>query len=454
MNVFFKSRFEKLRNFQFSILNSPTAPSPHRLEKVCKGVRALERLHITGGRPLRGTLAVQGSKNAVLPILAAAAAVPGRVVLSNCPPIRDVAVTRAILEGLGLSLREEKGLLTIDSAEFRGCAPDPVLAGQLRSSVLLLGALLARLGRAEIPLPGGCVLGARPLDLHLRGLEALGVEVCCREGRLLCRGRPRGGVAALPYPSVGATENLMLAALGARGPVRVLGAAREPEIRDLAAFLRACGARITGDGSPCLRIEPAILHGAVHRVQPDRMEAATWLCAAAATGGSLRLTRLEPQRLRPVLELLRQAGCRIREGRGSVCLEAGPLRAVGPVVTGPYPAFPTDAQAPMMAALLRAQGCTLFEETVFSERFRHVPGLRAFGARIEIRGRLARVCGVEALHGAEAAATDLRGGAALVIAALAARGESRITQARHLDRGYGELVRRLQTLGATVEVEK
>ena len=155
-----------------------------------------------------------------------------------------------------------------------------------------------------------------------------------------------------------------------------------------------------------------------------------------------------------MLELLRQAGCRIREGRGSVCLEAGPLRAVGPIVTGPYPAFPTDAQAPMMAALLQAQGCTLFEETVFSERFRHVPGLRAFGARIETRGRLARVCGVEALHGAEAAATDLRGGAALVIAALAARGESRITPARHLDRGYGELVRRLQSLGATVEVEK
>ena len=454
MNVFFKSRFEKLRIFQFSILNSPTALSPHRLEKVCKGVRALERLHITGGRPLRGTLAVQGSKNAVLPILAAAAAVPGRVVLSNCPPIRDVTVTRAILEGLGVAVQSSKGLLYIDGTGLRGSAPDPTLAGQLRSSVLLLGALLARLGRAEIPLPGGCVLGARPLDLHLRGLEALGVEIRCEGGRLLCRGRPRGGVVTLPYPSVGATENLMLAALGAQGPVRILGAAREPEIRDLAAFLRACGAGITGAGSPCLRIEPAPLHGAAHRIQPDRMEAATWLCAAAATGGSLRLTELEPACLRPVSELLKQAGCRICAQRGCLCLEAGPLRAVGPIVTGPYPAFPTDAQAPMMAALLRAEGCTLFEETVFSDRFRHVPGLRAFGARIETQGRLARVHGVKALHGARTAATDLRGGAALLIAALAARGESTITEARHLDRGYGELVRRLQSLGATVEVEK
>ena len=446
----------------------------------------MERLHITGGRPLRGTLAVQGSKNAVLPILAAAAAVPGRVVLSNCPPIRDVTVTRAILEGLGVAVQSSKGLLYIDGTGLRGSAPDPALAGQLRSSVLLLGALLARLGRAEIPLPGGCVLGARPLDLHLRSLEALGVEIRCEGGRLLCRGRPRGGVVTLPYPSVGATENLMLSALGAQGPVRILGAAREPEIRDLAAFLRACGAGITGAGSPCLRIEPAPLHGAApriqpgrmggppraraarpcrriapaprhgaaHRSQPDRMEAATWLCAAAATGGSLRLTELEPACLRPVSELLKQAGCRICAQRGCLCLEAGPLRAVGPIVTGPYPAFPTDAQAPMMAALLRAEGCTLFEETVFSDRFRHVPGLRAFGARIETQGRLARVHGVKALHGARTAATDLRGGAALLIAALAARGESTITEARHLDRGYGELVRRLQNLGATVEVEK
>ena len=414
----------------------------------------MERLHITGGRPLRGTLTVQGSKNAVLPALAAAAAIPGRFLLSNCPAIRDVEVTRRLLEGLGVRTRLRGDCLSLDSRGPLGSAPDPCLAGSLRSSVLLLGALLTRNGAAEIPLPGGCVLGARPLDLHLSALERLGVRVRLEQGRLLCAGRPRGGTVLLRYPSVGATENLMLAALGAAGPVCVLGAAREPEIRDLAELLRSCGARIQGAGSSCLRVEPAPLHGAAHRVPPDRMEAATWLCAAAATGGSLRLRGLHPGELRPLLAALAQAGCRIAEAGGSLRLEAGALRAPEPIVTGPYPGFPTDAQAPIMAALLRAEGCSRLEETVFSDRFRHVPGLRAFGARIELSGRTARVYGVSALHGAEAAATDLRGAAALVIAALSARGESQITQARHLDRGYGNFAQRLRSLGAVVESEE
>ena len=407
----------------------------------------MDTICITGGRPLAGTLAVQGSKNAVLPILAATAAIPGRFVLTNVPPIRDVAVTRAILEGLGLSVSEAAGTLRADSTGPVGIRPDPDLSARLRSSVLLLGALLARRGEAEIPLPGGCPLGTRPLDLHLKGLEALGVRVRCERDRLLCRGRPRGGTVPLPYPSVGATENLLLAALGAEGPVCILGAAREPEIRDLAAFLTACGARISGAGSPCIRVLPGPLHGAAHRVLPDRMEAATWLCAGAAAGGRLTLTGLCPDHLRPVLETLTQAGCEITRTGSSLTLRAGPLRAPEPIVTGPYPAFPTDAQAPMMAALLRAKGSVTLEETVFSDRFRHVSGLRAFGAQIDVRGSLARITGVEALHGAEAAATDLRGGAALLVAALAARGESRITGVWHLDRGYGDLIPKLRALG-------
>ena len=413
----------------------------------------MERLRITGGRPLRGTLAVQGSKNAVLPLLAATAAIPGRFALSNCPSIRDVGVTRALLEGLGLSVRRRDRTLYIDSTGPVSASPDPALAGQLRSSVLLLGALLARLGEAEIPLPGGCFLGARPLDLHLRGLEALGVRVRCEDGRLLCQGRPTGGTVLLPYPSVGATENLILAALGAAGPVLLLGAAREPEICDLADFLTACGAELRGAGTSCIRISPRPLYGAAHRVLPDRMEAATWLCAGAAAGGDLTLKALRPDQLRPVLNVLSRAGCEIRETEGAVRLRAEGLRAPGPVVTGPYPAFPTDAQAPVMAALLRAAGTTVMEETVFSDRFRHVPGLRAFGAEIEITGRVARIRGVAHLHGADAAATDLRGAAALVIAALAAEGESRIAEAWHLDRGYGEFTRKLQSLGAEVHSE-
>lgn len=413
----------------------------------------METLCITGGQPLHGTLAVQGSKNAVLPLLAAAAAVPGRSVLLGCPSIRDLRVSCALLEGLGLSCQAAGDTLFLDAAAPPRTDPDPALAGQLRSSVLLLGALLGRCGQAEIPLPGGCVLGARPLDLHLKGLEALGVEVRREDCLLRCRGRPRAGTVRLPYPSVGATENLMLAALGASGPVRICGAAREPEIRDLAAFLNACGARVTGAGSACVRITPAPLHGAVHRVLPDRMEAATWLCAVAAAGGTLRLTGLCPAQLEPVLRTLEHAGCELTREPAALTLRAGALRAPKPVVTGPYPAFPTDAQAPMMAALLRAQGRTLFSETVFEDRFRHVPALRAMGAQIELSGRRAVVQGTAKLRGAEMAATDLRGAAAMVCAALGAEGESRITQAWHLDRGYADFAARLRALGAEVRVE-
>ena len=413
----------------------------------------MNTIYITGGRPLAGTLAVQGSKNAVLPILAATASIPGRFVLTNCPDIRDVAVTRSLLEGLGLEARFAEGLMTVDSRGPIRPAPDPALAGALRSSVLLLGALLARLGEAEIPLPGGCVLGERPLDLHLTALEQLGVRVQCGSDRLLCRGRPTGGTVILPYPSVGATENLLLAALGASGPVRLIGAAREPEIRDLAVFLKSCGARITGAGTPCLRIEPAPLHGTVHRILPDRMEAATWLCAAASAGGELELTNLLPDQLRPVIGLLRSAGCEITETKQTLTLRAGPLHSPGPVMTGPYPAFPTDAQAPLMAALLQASGVTLFQETVFSDRFRHVPALRTLGAQIEVRGDLARVRGVCTLRGGEIAATDLRGGAAMVIAALAAEGKTVIREAWHLDRGYSHFVERLRQSGAEASAE-
>ncbi len=413
----------------------------------------MDTIYINGGRPLRGTLAVQGSKNAVLPLLAAAAAVPGKTVLLHCPPIRDVAVTRALLHGLGVSSCRHGDAIELDAASAVGTAPDAVLAGQLRSSVLLLGALIGRHGSAEIPLPGGCVLGARPLDLHLSGLEALGVRVVCEDGVLRCQGRPSGGTVRLPYPSVGATENLILAALGAAGPVCIHGAAKEPEIRDLAVFLNACGAQITGAGTGLVRIMPSPLHGASHRVLPDRMEAATWLCAAAATGGCLTLTELRPAHLRPVLEVLSRAGCDVTETETALTLRAGALTAPGTVVTGPYPAFPTDAQAPVMAALLLAEGLTRIEETVFENRFRHVPALRALGADIDCTGRTACVRGVKALHGAALTATDLRGAAAMVCAALSAQGESKITQAWHLERGYGQLIQRLRTLGAEIWME-
>ncbi|MBQ1371585.1 MAG: UDP-N-acetylglucosamine 1-carboxyvinyltransferase [Oscillospiraceae bacterium] len=408
----------------------------------------MDSILIQGGRPLRGTLSIQGCKNALLPLMAAAAAIPGRVILTACPPIRDKTVTLALLEGLGVTTSSEGDRLMLDASRDGNTAPDPALAGQLRSSVLLLGALLGRYGHAEVPLPGGCLLGARPLDLHLAGLEALGVQSFCDGGILHCRGTPKGGRFHLPFPSVGATENLMLAALGADGPIWITGAAQEPEIEDLAGFLNVCGARISGAGSSRIHIIPAPLHGGSYRVLPDRMEAATWLCAAACTGGSLTLTELRPDHLRPVLRALSAAGCQITEGESTLHIRAGALHSPGAIRTAPYPGFPTDAQAPLMAALLRAEGSTRFDETVFEDRFRHIPALQAMGARISCSGRTALVTGVSTLHGARVAATDLRGAAAMVCAALTARGESEITQAWHLERGYGNFLQRLRLLGA------
>ena len=413
----------------------------------------MERIHVVGGRPLRGSVRIHGGKNAVLPILAATAATNGRFRLYNCPEILDVEVTLRLLEMLGVESRREDGCLVIESGGAVCDAPDPALAGRLRASVLLLGALLSAKGSARIPLPGGCVLGARPLDLHVDCLRALGVEIRSENNALLCRGRPEGGTVFLRYPSVGATENLLLAAVGAKGPVRILGAAREPEITELAAFLSACGAEIRGAGTQCLQVRPAPLHGADHSVAPDRIEAATYLCAAACTGGRITLEQTDPAMLQPVLSCLRRAGCSIETGERQIRLSGKARQGVGPIVTGPYPAFPTDAQAPVMAALATASGVTLIEETVFENRFRHVPALRAMGAQIDVAGQTARIRGVPALHGARVSATDLRGGAAMLLAALGASGESQISGAGLLRRGYQDLTKNLRALGAELSVQ-
>lgn len=418
-----------------------------------QGGRVLKTLHITGGRPLSGTVEIHGGKNAALPILTAAAAIPGRFLLRNCPEIRDVEITREILALLGVTSHRTGSELRLDSTGLRPAAIPAALAGQLRSSVLFLGALLSSFGNASIPLPGGCVLGARPLDLHRSALETLGAETEALSDGISCRGRLRAGTVILRYPSVGATENLLLAALRAEGPVRILGAAAEPEVDDLIAFLTACGAEISGAGGPCLTVRPSSLHGAEHRILPDRMEAATWLCAAACAGGSLTLSGLVPAHLRPVTDALRLAGCQITEEADRLSVTAGPLRAIPPIVTGPYPAFPTDAQAPLMAALLKASGTTILEETVFEDRFRHIPALRAMGGDIETVGRLARIRGVKQLRGARIRATDLRGGAAMVCAALGAEGETVLTDAALLDRGYQDLIKNLNLLGAMVSAD-
>ena len=409
---------------------------------------------VRGGRRLDGQLAVQGAKNSVLPILAATLLARGQVVLLGCPHLRDVDASIRILHHLGCGARWEGDALTVDTTVLDRCGISDQLMREMRSSAIFLGAILARCGQADLSYPGGCELGPRPIDLHLSGLRQLGAEIREEGGFLHCRAPALvGREVVLRMPSVGATENLMLAACGAEGTTVITNAAREPEVVDLQNFLNACGAQVSGAGSSCVSIQGGqALHGCTYRVMPDRIAAATYLCAAASAGGDIRLLGAEERHLTTVTAALRQAGCVITgDGGGlrAVCRE--PLRAIEPVQTAPYPGFPTDAQAVLMAALLRSRGATVFEENIFENRYRHVGELTRMGASIRVSGRVAVVTGVERLHGAPVRCTDLRGGAALCVAALAAEGETRVSQICHIDRGYEDIARDLRALGADAE---
>lgn len=410
---------------------------------------------IQGGRPLRGSLAVHGAKNSVLPILAACLLAPGQSVIHNCPDLSDVSATLDILRLLGCRADREGDTVVIDaSALGRSDIPEHLMR-EMRSSVIFLGALLARLGTAELSYPGGCELGPRPIDLHLSALRTLGAEILEEQGALACR-RGREGLSGreicLSIPSVGATENIMLAACGCPGVTTIVGAAREPEIVDLQNFLRAMGAEIDGAGTPAIAIRGTTpLHPAEYRVMGDRIEAATYLCGVAAAGGEAELTGVAPDTLTAVLSCLEEAGCTLHTGQNRIVLtSAGPLRGIRPVRTAPYPGFPTDAQAILMAALAGGEGATLFVENIFDSRYRHVDELRRMGADIQIAGRAAMVSGVGRLHGASLRSPDLRGGAALVVAALGAEGTSQVSELRHIKRGYQALDKNLRALGAEI----
>lgn len=410
---------------------------------------------IVGGRPLSGTVSIHGAKNSVLPILAATLVTRGRCRIENCPNISDVETAIAILRCLGCEIRHSGDCVEVDTYGASEWEIPPRLMEKMRAAVIFLGALLTRFGKAKLCHPGGCPLGERPIDLHLRGLRHMGVS-CGQEGTALCceTEKMRGCTIALPFPSVGATENLLLAALSARGEVVLCNCAKEPEIEDLIAFLRSCGAEISGDGTSVLRIQGGKeLHGANYRVMPDRMEAATYLAAAAATRGEVRLTHVCPRHFASVTEVLRQGGCEIETGEREVFLHCRNLRAVSPIRTAPYDGFPTDAQAPVMAAMATAEGVTVFEENIFEHRFCHVPALRAMGADIYAAGPYAVVRGVKELSGARVEATDLRGGAAMVIAALSASGKSYVYRTEHMQRGYEGFVETLKACGAEITTE-
>ena len=405
----------------------------------------MQALVIRGGRPLAGTVRISGSKNAVLPMLAASVLFRRGCCIRQCPELTDVEAALEILRFLGAKVRRSADAVEVNPEKVRFRPIPPQLMNRMRGSVFFAGALLGRTGRCVLTQPGGCPLGARPVNFHLDGFRALGAS---EEPEGCFGGGLSGGSFRLPYPSVGATENLILAALGANGPTVLHGAAREPEIVCLCDFLRLGGCLIGGDGTPVVRIEPGLPDRAELAPIPDRMEAATFACALASAGGSIRLTHVRQEHLTAVLDALERAGCRIGREADSLSLSGGRLSSPGAIITGPYPDFPTDAQAPFLAAMLRAEGITTVKETVYSDRMKHISGLKALGADIECRNSLARVRGVEQLHAAAVQARDLRGGAALAVAALAAEGETRIEGVHHVMRGYEHFAEKLNALGA------
>ena len=441
-----------------------------------------EQLWIRGGKILNGEIEIQGAKNSVLPILAASILNQEPVKLLRCPKLRDVEMSIKILKSLGCQTVWDGDDLIINAKYINNWRVSEDLTRQMRSSVIFLGAILARFGKAVCSMPGGCELGPRPIDLHLSGLREMGVEIQEDHGELNCETAClRGCEIVLSTPSVGATENLMLAACGASGVTRISNAAREPEIIDLQDFLNACGADITGAGSDIIiinnknnnnqdgELNPARdglnqageinnqfrgLRGCTYRVMPDRIVAATYLYAAASAGGEIFLKNAREKDMAVILSRLRECGCEIIANSDGIGIKRDPGRRLKApretVKTAPYPGFPTDAQSVFMAAVLKAEGCTVFEENLFESRYRHADELKRMGADIKISGRMAAVRGVKYLKGASVACTDLRGGAALCIAALAADGVTRIDCLKHIDRGYEDICRDLSALGAEI----
>jgi UDP-N-acetylglucosamine 1-carboxyvinyltransferase len=412
----------------------------------------MDKIVITGGKRLEGEVRVSGAKNAALPILASVLLGGGECTLRNVPQVRDVLTMTQLLQLLGATVKVEGDCVVMNLEALRSSEAPYDLVRTMRASVVVLGPLLARWGEAMVSLPGGCAIGPRPVNLHLAGLEQLGASVKLEHGYIKARASQlKGGRICLDYPTVTGTENLMMAACLAKGTTVIENAAREPEVVDLAAFLVKRGARIFGAGSDTITIEGVrALHGADHEVIPDRIEAGTYLTAGAITGGDVCVKDCRPQHLEAVTAKLREAGAQVTEGKEWIRIQApGRLRSVD-VKTYPYPGFATDMQAQIMALMCVAQGTSVITETVFESRFMHVPELRRMGAVIKVEGNHAVVTGIAALSGAPVMASDLRASAGLVVAGLAAEGETEVSRVYHLDRGYERFEEKLTSLGAAV----
>lgn len=414
------------------------------------------KLIIDGGEKISGEICVQGAKNAVLPILAATVMADGVCVIKNCPALRDVDKTDLVLERLGCTVKREGSVVTVDTRGMSDCRICEDLMREMRSSIIFLGAIISRCKKAVVSMPGGCPIGLRPIDLHLKALRELGVEMQEEHGYIKCTAdKLQGGNIHLDFPSVGATENIMLTAVCAEGTTTISNAAREPEIVDLGKFLNSMGAKVYGMGGSVITVHGVEkLHGAEYTIMPDRIVAATYLAASAITGGEICLKNVNPQDMGAMLHVLSEMGVKLRCEADRI-MQTAPkrLKSVHTIRTMPYPGFPTDIQSPFMSLAAMARGTSVFIENIFENRFQHVDELTRMGADIKVEGRSAVVRGVKELQGANVVARELRGGASLVVAALAANGTTTISGVELIERGYENIEKHLLNCGAKIRRE-
>ncbi len=414
----------------------------------------MDILKINGGNTLKGEVTLHGAKNSALPILCSTLLIKGESIIHNCPQLSDIAETLEILEHLGCKVERNADTVSVDASNVTANSIDEAHMRKMRSSVLFLGALVSRVGCAEIFLPGGCDIGMRPVDLHIKAMESLGVSVAENGSSISCKTLGvKGAKIILPFASVGATENIIICSAVSKGKTTIINAAREPEISDLAEFLNKCGARIYGAGESTIEIEGVKeLKPCEHRIIPDRILASTYMSACAVTGGDIVINDVKASHLTPVFPSFMEMGCRLYLKDKSLHIVAPKrLKRVKSIKTMPYPAFPTDSQPMVVAALSVANGTSVVKETIFENRFRYVGELNRFGSDIDVSDNLAVINGVKELNGANVISTDLRGGAALIVAALKANGVSTISDIYHIDRGYAQIEQELEKLGADIK---
>lgn len=415
---------------------------------------SMQKLIINGGKRIHGEIRVHGAKNAALPLLAACVLCSGEVVLHNCPRLSDVFASTRILSHLGFRCVRKDNDVTVTPAEETGYEIPEELMREMRSSIVFLGAVTGKLGKCSLSFPGGCELGPRPIDIHLSALKQMGADISEHHGILFCEAPKglKGAKITLSFPSVGATENIMMAAVLAEGETVIRNCAREPEITDLANFLNLCGAEVTGAGTSTVRIcGVKKLSGCEYSVMPDRIVAATYLGAAAITGGEITVSGARGEELEAVLSVFEEMGCNVYSFSDKIFLSAKkPLHSVKTIRTMPYPGFPTDAQSIMLAVLSKAQGTSVMVENIFESRYRQIGELVRMGCKIKTEGKVAIIEGVKKLYGTSVVAADLRGGAALVLAALSAEGETAVSNIKLIDRGYESIEEALSSIGGDI----